>query len=98
VVRAERGGTVQRVDAMAVGLAAWRLGAGRARREDSVQAGAGVQLHARPGDPVAAGDPLFTLHTDTPERFARARAALEGGYAVGEEPVPSQPLVLSRVG
>jgi thymidine phosphorylase len=97
VVRAENGGTVQRVDAMAVGLAAWRLGAGRARREDSVQAGAGVQLHAKPGDRVAAGDPLFTLHTDTPERFERARAALEGGYAVGEDAPVTQPLVLDRI-
>jgi thymidine phosphorylase len=83
---------------MAVGLAAWRLGAGRARREDTVQAGAGVQLHAKPGDRVAAGDPLFTLHTDASERFERARAALEGGYAVGDERVASKPLVLSRVG
>jgi thymidine phosphorylase len=97
VVRAESGGTVQRIDAMAVGLAAWRLGAGRARREDSVQAGAGVQLHAKPGDRVAAGDPLFTLHTDTPERFERARAALEGGYAVAEEASEAQPLVLDRI-
>ncbi len=98
VVRAERAGTVQRVDAMAVGLAAWRLGAGRARREDSVQAGAGVQLHVRPGDQVAAGDPLFTLHTDTPERFARAQAVLGGGYAVGAEPIQPEPLVLDRIG
>jgi thymidine phosphorylase len=97
VLRAEQAGVVQSVDAMAVGLAAWRLGAGRARREDSVQAGAGVQLHVRPGDRVAAGDPLFTLHTDTPERFERARAALEGGYAVGEEAPVDQPLVLARI-
>jgi thymidine phosphorylase len=97
VVRAENSGTVQRVDAMAVGLAAWRLGAGRARREDSVQAGAGVQLHAKPGDQVAVGDPLFTLHTDTPERFERARAALAGGYAVGDRMPGSQPLVLDRI-
>jgi thymidine phosphorylase len=97
VVRAERAGTVQRIDAMAVGLAAWRLGAGRARREDSVQAGAGVQLHAKPGDRVAAGDTLFTLHTDTPERFERARLALEGGYAVGDETHKAQALVLDRI-
>ncbi|WP_375426161.1 thymidine phosphorylase [uncultured Friedmanniella sp.] len=98
VVRAGRAGTVQRVDAMAVGLAAWRLGAGRARREDAVQAGAGVQLHVRPGDRVAAGAPLFTLHTDTPQRFARAQAVLAEGYAVGDEPVGAQPLVIDRIG
>ncbi len=97
VVRSEAGGVVQRVDAMAVGLAAWRLGAGRARREDTVQAGAGVQLHAKPGDRVAAGDPLFTLHTDTPERFAHARAALEGGYAVGAAAGEVEALVIDRV-
>jgi thymidine phosphorylase len=97
VVRAENSGNVQHIDAMAVGLAAWRLGAGRARREDSVQAGAGVQLHAKPGDRVGAGDPLFTLHTDTPERFERARAALAGGYAVGDRMPGPQPLVLDRI-
>jgi len=98
VVRADRDGVVTRVDAMAVGLAAWRLGAGRARREDAVQAGAGVQLHARPGDRVAAGDPLLTLHTDTPERFGRALAALDGGWAVGDDAPPEQPLVIDRIG
>jgi thymidine phosphorylase len=98
VIRADQDGVVGQVDAMAVGLAAWRLGAGRARREDSVQAGAGVQLHARPGDRVRAGDPLFTLHTDTPERFARARSALDGGWTVGPDPVEVPSLVLDRIG
>jgi thymidine phosphorylase len=96
-VRVERAGVVQRIDAMAVGLAAWRLGAGRARREDSVQAGAGVELRATPGDRLAAGDPLFTLHTDTPERFERARAALEGGYAIGADAAAPEPLVIDRI-
>ena len=67
---------------MAVGLAAWRLGAGRERQGQPVQAGAGVELHVRPGDHVRAGQPVMTLHTDTPERFDRARQALEGGWAV----------------
>jgi thymidine phosphorylase len=97
VVRADADGVLTDLDAMAVGLAAWRLGAGRARREDAVQAGAGVQLHAKPGDRVHAGDPLFTLHTDTPERFERARAALEGGYAIGDEATASGPLVIDRI-
>ncbi len=61
------------IDAMAVGLAAWRLGAGRARPGERVQSGAGVRIHRRPGEPVAAGEPLFTLYTDTPERFGPPR-------------------------
>lgn len=81
-VTAAEDGVLTELDAMAVGLAAWRLGAGRTRQGEAVQAGAGVELHARPGDAVRAGQPLMTLHTDTPERFDRARAALEGGWAV----------------
>lgn len=100
VVSAEADGVLQSLDALAVGVAAWRLGAGRARREDSVQAGAGVQLHAKPGDRVRAGQPLMTLHTDTPERFERARAALTGGeaYRIGSEQVVGTPVVLGRIG
>ncbi|GAA2037938.1 thymidine phosphorylase [Pseudokineococcus marinus] len=100
VVLAPADGVLVRLDALAVGVAAWRLGAGRARREDPVQAGAGVELHAKPGDAVRAGQPLMTLHTDTPERFGRAREALEG--AVDVAPEGSRPdvpeLVLDRVG
>jgi thymidine phosphorylase len=99
VVNAPSSGTLTRLDAMAVGMAAWRLGAGRARKEDPVQAGAGVVWHARPGDQVTEGQPLFTLHTDEPERFERALASLEGGYDVGDgasyEPTP---VLLDRVG
>ncbi len=84
VVDAPASGTLTRLDAMAVGLAAWRLGAGRARKEDPVQAGAGVVWHARPGDRVTEGQPLFTLLTDEPERFDRALASLEGGYDIGD--------------
>ncbi|MFE7570792.1 thymidine phosphorylase, partial [Streptomyces sp. NPDC057539] len=65
-----------------VGVAAWRLGAGRARKEDPVQAGAGIELHAKPGDPVTAGRPLLTLHTDTPEKFDYALEALAGAYDI----------------
>jgi len=96
VVAAPASGVLTRLDAMAVGLAAWRLGAGRARKEDPVQAGAGVVWHARPGDEVRAGEPLFTLLTDEPERFERALASLEGGYEIGTSFTPS-PLVIDRV-
>jgi thymidine phosphorylase len=97
VVVAESDGVLQSLDALAVGVAAWRLGAGRERKEDQVQAGAGVELHARPGDRVVAGQPLLSLHTDTPERFARARAALEGGYRIGAETVEPSSLILDRI-
>lgn len=74
---AQADGTLSRLDAYAVGIAAWRLGAGRSRKEDSVQAAAGVRLHAKPGDRVAAGQPLLTLCTDEEERIPRAEQALE---------------------
>jgi len=99
VVTAPTSGVLTRLDAMAVGMAAWRLGAGRERKEDPVQYGAGVVWHARPGDSVVAGEPLFTLHTDTPERFDRALAALDGGWDIapsGSAYSPSE-LVLDRI-
>ena len=96
-VLAPADGVVTAVDALAVGVAAWRLGAGRARKEDPVQAGAGVVLHAKPGDAVRAGQPLLTLHTDTPDRFARAREALDGAVAVGGAGAGAGPLVLDRI-
>ncbi|HET9998330.1 MAG TPA: thymidine phosphorylase [Nocardioides sp.] len=99
VVTAPASGTLTRLDAMAVGLAAWRLGAGRARKEDPVQAGAGVVWHARPGDQVTEGEPLFTLLTDEPDRFARALESLEGGYDVGDgASYQPTPVLLDRVG
>lgn len=100
VVAAPSTGVLTRLDALAVGVAAWRLGAGRERKEDPVQAGAGVVWHARPGDEVTAGEPLFTLLTDTPERFERALAALEGGFQVepAGTPYDARPLVIDRVG
>src|SRR6266581_9313108 len=84
VVTAPASGVLARLDALAVGIAAWRLGAGRARKEDPVSAGAGVVLHAKPGDTVTEGQPLLELHTDEPARFGRALEALEGGYEVGD--------------
>ncbi|GGC93017.1 thymidine phosphorylase [Tersicoccus solisilvae] len=87
-VVAPASGTLARLDALGVGVAAWRLGAGRARKEDPVQAGAGITLHARPGDTVTAGQPLLTLHTDTPEAFGRAREALDGAVEVTPDGAP----------
>ncbi|WP_371776499.1 thymidine phosphorylase [Streptomyces sp. NBC_01438] len=82
IVTAPTSGVLTRLDAYDVGVAAWRLGAGRARKEDPVQAGAGVELHAKPGDTVTAGQPLLTLHTDTPEKFAYALKALPDSYDI----------------
>lgn len=93
-VTADRGGRMGHIDAMAVALAAWRLGAGRSRPGERVQHGAGVRIHRRPGEPVAAGDTLFTLYTDTPERIAPALAELHGGYRVGDTPPLPRPLII----
>ncbi len=99
VVAAAEPGVLARLDAYAVGVAAWRLGAGRARKEDPVQAGAGVEWHAKPGDAVAAGQPLLTLHTDEPERFPLALQALDGGWSVAPEgtAVDRLPLLIDRI-
>ncbi|MET9219391.1 MULTISPECIES: thymidine phosphorylase [unclassified Streptomyces] len=99
VVPAPASGVLTSLDAYAVGVAAWRLGAGRARKEDSVQAGAGVELHAKPGDSVVAGQPLLTLHTDTPEKFPYAEEALDGSFSVAPEGASfsPRPIILDRI-
>ncbi len=96
-VVAPRGGTMGDIDAMAVGLVVWRLGAGRAAPGHQVQFGAGVRIHRRPGEPVAAGEPLFTLYTDTPERFGAALAELDGGWSVGDSAPAVRPLIIDRI-
>jgi thymidine phosphorylase len=96
-VTAGRGGTMGDIGAMAVGLASWRLGAGRSRPGHPVQLGAGIRIHRRPGEPVAAGEPLFTLYTDTPERFGAAMAELDGGWSVGDAPPAPGPLIIDRI-
>jgi len=92
-------GVLTQLDALKIGIAAWRLGAGRARKEDTVQAGAGIELHAKPGAVLRAGDPLMTLHTDTPERFSRAIEALAGAYFIAPEGSRPDllPLVIDRI-
>ena len=87
------------LDAYAVGVAAWRLGAGRARKEDPVQAGAGIEMHAKPGDAVREGELLLTLHTDEPDRFDRAQGALQGAITIAPEgtTVERTPIVIDRI-
>ncbi len=98
VVTASSTGILTQLDALAVGVASWRLGAGRERKEDAVQFGAGVVLHAQQGDHVVAGQPLLTLHTDEPARFDRALASLDGGITIDASAVskPRQ-ILLDRV-
>lgn len=99
VVTAQASGVLTRLDAYGVGVAAWRLGAGRARKEDPVQAGAGIELHAKPGDTVTAGQPLMTLHTDTPEKFDYALAALADSHDIAPAGTAfsATPIVLDRI-
>ena len=95
---AESSGFVNELDALAVGTASWRLGAGRARKEDPVQFGAGIVIHAKRGEKIEKGAPLLTLYTDESERFERALDALEGGIkieAVASSSYP--PLILDRI-
>ena len=99
VVTASSDGVLVELDALAVGVAAWRLGAGRARRDDVVQAGAGVELHVKPGAVVRAGQPIMTLFTDTPDRFARAQEALANAVMIAAEGSAKAggPVVLERI-
>jgi thymidine phosphorylase len=97
VVTSPTDGVVERMAALPFGIAAWRLGAGRARAEDPVIHAAGIDLHAKPGDRVAAGQPLFTLSADEPARFDRALQALEGAWSIGAEAPASAPLIRERI-
>lgn len=97
VVVADKSGVLASMDALAVGVAAWRLGAGRSRQGEVVQAGAGIEIHAKPGEEIAKGSPLFTLHTETPERFANALEALHGGWSIGEQASATLPLIVDRI-
>jgi thymidine phosphorylase len=96
VVSSPADGVLVRLDARAVGEAAWRLGAGRARKEDPVLAEAGVIMHAKPGEVVHAGDPLLELHTDDAGRFERALTAIESAYTIGVD-FATQPLIIERI-
>lgn len=97
-VTASRAGFLSEMDALKVGVASWRLGAGRARKEDPVQAGAGIEILAKPGDKVVKGQPIVRLHTDEPGRFERALEALEGTLTVSDvAPAPGQSVILEKI-
>jgi len=97
VVASPEDGVLARLDAYAVGVAAWRLGAGRARKEDAVRHAAGVLCLAKPGDRVTRGQPLLELRTDTPDAVPAALAALDGGIEVAESAPPRGPLILDTL-
>ena len=94
-ISAEASGEISTMNALQVGIAAWRLGAGRERQGEKVQAGAGIEIHAKPGDTVKEGSPLFTLHSDEPARFERAKSALSGAVKFGK--VERLPLIVDRI-
>ena len=97
-VPAERDGVLRRLDARAVGMAAWRLGAGRSRPGEAVSAAAGIMCLAKPGDRVTHGQPIADLWGDDPWRLDTARAELAGAIEIGDDPPPAQPLVIERIG
>jgi len=96
-VTATRAGYVTGMEALPFGIAAWRLGAGRARAQDPVLHAAGIDLHVKPGDQVAAGQPLFTLLGEDDSRFERALEAVDGAWQIGAEAPAAAPLVLERI-
>ncbi len=99
VVKAETTGEIIEMNALAVGISAWRLGAGRSRQGEAVQAGAGVEIHAKPGEMIEAGAPLFTLHTDDAPRFDRALEALSGAVRISStgEKANRLPLIIEKI-
>ena len=97
VINAEQSGLMTRMDALKVGVAAWRLGAGRAKQGEALQLGAGIEIHAKPGSQIAKGQPIFTLHTDKPELFARAQESLQDAVEYDSN-YQRLPLVLERIG
>lgn len=98
VVTADRDGVITHMDALPFGIAAWRMGAGRARKEDDVVHAAGIDLHVKPGDTVKTGDPVFTLSANDAARFDRALEALDGAWGVGQSVVDHGPLVAGVIG
>ncbi|MGA1243660.1 MAG: thymidine phosphorylase, partial [Candidatus Nanopelagicaceae bacterium] len=98
VITADKSGTISSMDALKVGISAWRLGAGRARQGEAVQAGAGIEIHAKPGEKIVRGSALFTLHSDDSDRFERAKQALEGAVSISEkgEVAERLPLVITK--
>ena len=97
VITAPVAGPLSTLEAYGVGVAAWRLGAGRAQKDDEIIHGAGVQLHAKPGDVLSQGQPIMTLLADDEARLPAAIAELEGSWEVGGDPMDRHPLIITRI-
>ena len=98
-IKANASGKLLTLDAMKVGVAAWRLGAGRQKQGEVLQLGAGIEIHAKPGDIVKEGQSILTLHSDESARFDRAKEALVDAFSIGDQndPVKRLPLVIERI-
>ena len=98
-IRADKDGTLSSMDAMSVGIAAWRLGAGRSKQGEKVSFGAGIEIHAKPGAQVKKGDLIYTLHADESSRFERAQSALQNSIVISQDGsvAPRLPLILEKI-
>ena len=98
-IRADKDGTLSSMDAMSVGIAAWRLGAGRSKQGEKVSFGAGIEIHAKPGAQVMKGDLIYTLHADESSRFERAQSALQNSIVISQDGsvAPRLPLILEKI-
>ena len=98
-IRADKDGTLSSMDAMSVGIAAWRLGAGRSKQGEKVSFGAGIEIHAKPGAQVKKGDLVYTLHADDSTRFDRAQNALQNSIVISQDGsvAPRLPLILEKI-
>ena len=98
-ILADKDGTLASMDAMSVGIAAWRLGAGRSKQGESVSFGAGIEIHAKPGASIKKGDVIYTLHADDATRFERAQSALQNSFAISQDGsvAPRLPLILEKI-
>jgi thymidine phosphorylase len=98
VITASESGVMTKMDALKIGVSAWRLGAGRSKQGETVQAGAGIEMHSKPGDYIKSGEALLTLHTDEPARFDRAIEILGGAIEIKENgKVERLPLIIERI-
>jgi thymidine phosphorylase len=98
VITASESGVMTKMDALKIGVSAWRLGAGRSKQGETVQAGAGIEMHSKPGDYIKRGEALLTLHTDEPARFDRAIEILGGAIEIKENgKVERLPLIIERI-
>ena len=96
-VKAEASGHVEAIDALEVGLSALELGAGRMRKEDRVDPGAGFVIEAQVGAAVKVGDPLVTVHARSKDLIDRVATRVRKAWRIIDREVRRPPHVLARV-